>query len=76
MKIHFVFPRSVLRLVVTANVVPTSLILVTLIMEEQSSYEMSPLTRGTRRHIPEDAFLHSHCRENLRSYIALTGWAL
>jgi hypothetical protein len=27
-------------------------------------------------YIPEDAILHSHCRENLNSYIALTGWAL
>jgi hypothetical protein len=27
-------------------------------------------------YIPEDAILHSHRRENLKSYIALTGWAL
>jgi hypothetical protein len=27
-------------------------------------------------HIPEDGILHSHRRDNLRSYIALTGWAL
>jgi hypothetical protein len=27
-------------------------------------------------YIPEDGILHSHCRENLKSYIALTGWAL
>jgi hypothetical protein len=27
-------------------------------------------------YIPEDDILHSHCRENLKSYIALTGWAL
>jgi hypothetical protein len=25
---------------------------------------------------PEDGTLHSHSRENLKSYIALTGWAL
>jgi hypothetical protein len=31
------------------------------------------LTRDTRRKIPEDAILHSHRRENLKSYIALTG---
>jgi hypothetical protein len=30
-------------------------------------------TRATRRSIPEDDILHSHCRENLKSYIALTG---
>jgi hypothetical protein len=34
------------------------------------------LTRGTRRHIPEDGIPHSYCRENLKSYIALTGWTL
>jgi hypothetical protein len=28
---------------------------------------------STRRHIPEDYILHSHRRENLKSYIALTG---
>jgi hypothetical protein len=26
--------------------------------------------------IPEDDILHSHRRENLKSYIALTGWTL
>jgi hypothetical protein len=25
---------------------------------------------------PEDDILHSHRRENLKSYLALTGWAL
>jgi hypothetical protein len=29
--------------------------------------------RATRRHIPEDSILHSHRREHLKSYIALTG---
>jgi hypothetical protein len=33
-------------------------------------------TRATRRNNPEDTILHSHRRENLKSYIALTGWAL
>jgi hypothetical protein len=36
----------------------------------------SVLTRATRCHIPEDGVLHSHRRENLKSDIALTGWAL
>jgi hypothetical protein len=27
-------------------------------------------------YIPEDDILHSHCHENLKSYIALTGWTL
>jgi hypothetical protein len=34
------------------------------------------ITRATRRNIPEDTILHSHRRENLKSYIALTGWIL
>jgi hypothetical protein len=41
-----------------------------------SSSETSVLTTATRRNIPEDGILHSHCRENLKSYIALTGWTL
>jgi hypothetical protein len=70
-----VHSRSVLRLQVTANV-PSSPILVTLIMETIYSSEMSILTRATRRNIPEDDILHSHRRENLASYITLTGWVL
>jgi hypothetical protein len=30
----------------------------------------------TASHIPEDHILHSYRRENLKSYIKLTGWAL
>jgi hypothetical protein len=37
-----------------------------------SSSETSALTRATRRDIPEDIILHSHRRENLKSYIAVT----
>jgi thiamine phosphate synthase YjbQ (UPF0047 family) len=33
--------------------------------------ETSVLTRATRRNNPEDTILHSHRRENLKSYINL-----
>jgi hypothetical protein len=45
-------------------------------MKALSFSETSVVTRATRRNIPEDAILHSLRRENLKSYIALTGWTL
>jgi hypothetical protein len=54
---HFVFLRSVRRLLVTANVFPSSPILVTLMMGAVSSFETSVLTRATRRNIPKDSIL-------------------
>jgi hypothetical protein len=53
--------RSVLRLLVTANI-PSSPIVVTLVNEAIRSFEASVLTRSTRRHMPVDGILNAYPR--------------
>jgi hypothetical protein len=37
---------------------------------------MSPVRYELGFYTPEEGIVHSHRRENLKSYIALIGWAL
>jgi hypothetical protein len=57
-----------LQLLVTAYIVPTSLIFSTLMIGVLCTSEMSVRTRVTEHNIPESAIQHSHRRENLKSY--------
>jgi hypothetical protein len=61
---------------VIAKEVPSSVIPFTLMMKATRSSETSILKRAKLRHIPEDGIPHSHHQEYLKSYRALTGWAL
>jgi hypothetical protein len=67
-KNYVVFLRSLRRLLVTANVVPSSPILAIPIMEALCSSKMSVLTRAAWGNNPEDGILHSHRRGNLKYY--------
>jgi hypothetical protein len=61
--------RSVRWLLATANVVPSSPILVSVMMEVLHSSETLVFTRATRNNFREVGILHSHYSENLKSYI-------
>jgi hypothetical protein len=63
-------------LLVTANVVPSSPILVILMIDALRSSDTLVLTKATWRNITEDGILHSHHRDNLKTYLELTGWSL
>jgi hypothetical protein len=71
-----VFLRCMCCLIVTANVVPSSPIHVTLMIKALRSSEASVITRDTRRNISENGILHGRRSENLKSYITLTGWGV
>jgi hypothetical protein len=60
---QIVFLRSVLGLLVTTKV-PSSPILVTLMMEAICSFETSVITRAIEPNIPEDGILHTQSCEN------------
>jgi hypothetical protein len=74
METRRVFLHSILRFLFNPNVLTSPTVI--LMIEAIRSPQTSILTTATRRNIPKDDILHSHCRENLKSYIALTGWSL
>jgi hypothetical protein len=61
---------SVRLLLVTASIVPSSSILVTLIIQAPSSSETSDLTRATWRNIPEDGILQAPIQKETFSILA------
>jgi hypothetical protein len=65
--ITLLFLRSVLWFLVTANVDPSSLILLTLSTEAIHSSETSVFKKARLRHIPEDGIFHSYRCEKLKS---------
>jgi hypothetical protein len=62
----------VFHLLVIANNVPSSLIILTLMMEAIPYSKMSVLTGTTGLHIQEDGILHINRREYIKSYIRMS----
>jgi hypothetical protein len=62
------FLRSVLGLPVSANVGPSSPILVTMIMEAIFSSKILVLTRATRRKVTEDGILQNTSSNEMRVF--------
>jgi 3'-phosphoadenosine 5'-phosphosulfate sulfotransferase (PAPS reductase)/FAD synthetase len=75
-EIILVFLCNVPQLLVPANIVPSPLILLNILMEAIYSFETYVITIVTLLHIPEDDILHGNRLENLKSYIVLTGRAM
>jgi hypothetical protein len=65
--VALVFLRSMFRLLVTADV-PSSAILITLMREAICSFKMSVITRATQCNVPEDGILQSRHCQNLKPY--------
>jgi hypothetical protein len=66
---HIAFLRCMRRLLVTANAVPSSLILFTLMRETIYSSKMLVFTRATWHNIPEDGILQ--CIQNIHPSVHL-----
>jgi hypothetical protein len=64
---------GVLRLLVTSKV-PTSPVLVILMMEAICSSETSVLSGATQPNMLENGILRSHCRKHIRSYYEASGY--
>jgi hypothetical protein len=69
-----IFLRSVLRLLVSTNIVPSSPILVTLMMEAMRSSDTSLHTRATRRNIPEDTIPYSQLSSERVQVESIASW--
>jgi hypothetical protein len=68
---HLGFLRIVRRLLVTADVVPSLPILVTLMMEALGFSWTSVLSRAIRRNIPKDGILQQHGQIHFPNYIII-----